>query len=379
MAITSGTAAILGGSSVLSGLLGGLFGSKSQKSANETNLQIARETNQQNRELFNQQLAWTEDMWNKSNAYNAPDNQVQMLLRAGINPAAVYGSGSTSPASMPSVPAAPQMQGATVNPVDYSFIPQAIDNGINAYFNNQILSNQVTKGAADAQIAKVQAEFDARSMMDRLHRIANDSSKSDFERETARMELKFITETFDQRVMQSEQLTKLNQIQYDEAVNRIEESKLRQKAQQIANEFAPKANDAQLKSYQASIAQMYAAARANDASAAQSYAIEALTNLQGEGVKIDNRTKERCQNALVDEAFARADQASANSENIRLQNDKLKAQGRYGELGYRVLGSALPQGEEKVKSVVKKAVKGAFSIGRGYKRGVQRGINKSRH
>ena len=79
MAITTGTALALAGGSVLGNLLGGLFGSSSQRSANETNLQIARETNQQNRELFNQQLAWQEDMWNKTNAYNDPSHQVEPL------------------------------------------------------------------------------------------------------------------------------------------------------------------------------------------------------------------------------------------------------------------------------------------------------------
>lgn len=379
MAITSGALLGAAGIGAAGSLLGGLLGTSSQKSANSTNLQIARETNQMNRELFNQQLAWQEDMWNKTNAYNDPSHQVELLQRAGINPAAVYGNGSTSPASMPSVPSAPQMQGATVNPVDYSYLGNVVDNGVNAYLNNQILNNTIDKTAADAQIAKVQAEFDAKSLQDRLIRTANDASKSEFERETARMELKFLTTTFDQRVMQSEQLTKINKLQMDETFNRIQESKLRQTAQQIANEFAPQANAAQLKQYQASISQMYAAARASDASAANQYAQEALNNLSAEGVKIDNRTRERCQNALVDEAFSKADQAYQLSENARLQNDKLKAQGRYGELGYRVLGSAIPQAEEKVKSVLKKAAKGASFIGKHYKRGVEQGKRKVRH
>ena len=93
MAIAEGTALALGaGASALGSLLG--FGSS--MSANRSNLKIARETNELNRQMFNRQLAFQEDMWNKTNEYNLPANQVQRLLAAGINPAFVLGNGSTS-------------------------------------------------------------------------------------------------------------------------------------------------------------------------------------------------------------------------------------------------------------------------------------------
>lgn len=308
-------ALVQGGSAIGSGLLD-LFGAAD---TNKANLQIARETNQQNRELFNQQLAWQEDMWNKTNAYNDPSHQVELLQKAGINPAAVYGNGSTSPASMPSVPSANPMQSASVSPLDYSFISQGIDSGINAYFENQLKNNYVKKSFSDAQIADINAQFETRTLMDRCMRVANDTSKSEFERETARMELKFLTSTFDQRVMQSEWSTKIMFQQYDDLVNKIAESKLRQKAQEIANEFAPRANAAQLKQYQASISQMYAAARNQDAQAAESAAREALTQL---GIK----EKDSLLDPLIEKAWNEA-------ENSYWQSQQTGKMFRLGNLG----------------------------------------------
>lgn len=48
------------------------------KQNNKANLQLAREQN-----------AWNEMMWNKSNEYNAPSNQMRLLKDAGINPNAM--------------------------------------------------------------------------------------------------------------------------------------------------------------------------------------------------------------------------------------------------------------------------------------------------
>lgn len=66
---------LMAGLGVGSSLFGGLFGSKSQEAANKANLQIARETNELNRQMFDDQMAFNERMWNQTNAYNSPENQ----------------------------------------------------------------------------------------------------------------------------------------------------------------------------------------------------------------------------------------------------------------------------------------------------------------
>ena len=53
---------IEGGSGVLGSLLGGIFGSKSQNSANATNLQISRENNEFNERMMQKQQDFVTDI-----------------------------------------------------------------------------------------------------------------------------------------------------------------------------------------------------------------------------------------------------------------------------------------------------------------------------
>ena len=68
-----------------SGLVQGLSSIFGQRSANSTNIQLARE-----------QRDWDLAMWNRQNEYNSPKNQMSRLSAAGLNPNLVYGSGSVS-------------------------------------------------------------------------------------------------------------------------------------------------------------------------------------------------------------------------------------------------------------------------------------------
>lgn len=302
MAITTGALLGAAGIGAVGNLIGGIFGSSSQKSANKTNLQIARETNAQNKELFNQQLAWQEDMWNKTNAYNAPQKQVDMLLKAGINPAAVYGNGATSDASMPSVPSAPQMQGATMQPIDYSWMGNIVDQGVNAYLNNSILNNKVEESAADAQIAKVKAEFEAKSIQDKLIQVVNDRESSTYQKEMAKGALDLFNMTKHDQYLQAHWTSKAMQSQYEESMSRIALNHLQEQSLNIANMYAPLMNDAQLKVWKASVADLFASAKAHNASALEAGARTLVAELQAEGVRLDNRQKEGLMDSVIRKA-----------------------------------------------------------------------------
>lgn len=55
-----------------------------------------RETNRTNEQMQRNQQAYDLDMWNKSNAYNTPQAQMERYKAAGLNPNLIYGSGSAS-------------------------------------------------------------------------------------------------------------------------------------------------------------------------------------------------------------------------------------------------------------------------------------------
>lgn len=144
MSITAGTAAILAGGSALSSLFGGLFGSSGQSAANKANLQIARETNAQNYKMFQEQLGFTESMWNKNNEYNTPEAQMARYRSAGINPYLALSNvnnGNATAAATPSSQAA-----VTGAPMQNEMLPlaqgisQSVNSGLSAL--SQVLDNE---------------------------------------------------------------------------------------------------------------------------------------------------------------------------------------------------------------------------------------------
>lgn len=83
-AIAPGLGTIIGsGIGLVGDVLGGLFSSAGQRSANRTNIQLARE-----------QRDWNEMMWNKQNVYNSPQAQIERMRAAGLNPALMYSQGN---------------------------------------------------------------------------------------------------------------------------------------------------------------------------------------------------------------------------------------------------------------------------------------------
>ena len=138
-------------------LFGSIFGGSSQASAqdraNQTNLQIARETNSSNEKLWQNQANYQTQMWNATNEYNSPEKQKQRLLAAGINPSAVLGNGSIAEASNLSAPSANPAVGAHVEPVNYmAGISQGISNGLNAFFDSQLKNREIQKRDYENQI-----------------------------------------------------------------------------------------------------------------------------------------------------------------------------------------------------------------------------------
>lgn len=67
------------------GLINSLFGSAGTSQSNKSYLQGIRETNQANKELYEQQVRDNRLNWNMENAYNSPVSQLARLRQAGIN------------------------------------------------------------------------------------------------------------------------------------------------------------------------------------------------------------------------------------------------------------------------------------------------------
>lgn len=126
--------AIIGGAAAIAGgIAGGLFNRKSQKDANKTNIQLAREQQQFEQKMVQQQ-----------NEYNSPVNQMQRFAQAGLNPNLVYTQGN--PGNQTSIPS---YQRANVQPEQFNF-QQDMANAVSTIYNNLQSVAQIRKANAEA-------------------------------------------------------------------------------------------------------------------------------------------------------------------------------------------------------------------------------------
>lgn len=158
------SAAIGAGGGILGSIFGGIFGNKAQSDANATNLQIARETNQANRELAEYSYSQQLEQWHRQNQYNLPVNQMQRYADAGLNPNLIYGQGSNGNAtSSPTYPT-PTMRAATVAPVN-SFANSVrgmfgeLGQMVSTYNNLRIQESEINKNNEQSNLFKTQAKL----------------------------------------------------------------------------------------------------------------------------------------------------------------------------------------------------------------------------
>lgn len=146
-------ALISGGASVIGGLVNSIFGSRSNRKANETNMKIAQMNNefnaaeaQKNRDFMSaereQQNAWNLEQWNRENEYNSASSQRARLEEAGLNPYLMMSGGSAGTASSVSSGSSSAPGNATADPVrQMPYQPQfsfsGVADAINSYFDNR--------------------------------------------------------------------------------------------------------------------------------------------------------------------------------------------------------------------------------------------------
>jgi len=97
---------LAGAGALLGSAVSGLFGSKATRDTNTANANIAQQNNAFNAEQNLLQYQRTVDLWNMTNEYNTPANQVKRLQEAGLSPYLAYSNaaagGTASQMSPPS-------------------------------------------------------------------------------------------------------------------------------------------------------------------------------------------------------------------------------------------------------------------------------------
>lgn len=311
-----GASLVSGGSSLFGSILG-LYG---QDRANKQNIAMQRETNAQNYKMFKEQLAFAKDQQDLALSYNDPSSQVARLRAAGVNPAAVFGNGSISEASMISPPSGNPMVAPHVQPLDYGSLGTAVAGGSQAYFDNQLKDAMTDKTLNESNIAQADAAFKNASLADRLAQIAADKERSQVERDSARKHLEILRHTQDALERQEE-------LKADVLDRQVLNFELENDAKDIANRVAAvnlhwigKEKTAQYALFMAQIKEALAAARAGDAQACLSYAAAALNEAKEAGAWYDAEVARRTVDDIVDKA---------NNEKVKSYWDALQSKKEY--------------------------------------------------
>lgn len=143
------------GSAITAGasLIGGLFGNKSQNKNIDKQIAAQKEENQKNREynlmLAQKQNAWNVEQWERENAYNDPQAQLDRMRKAGINPDLAVGGGyQNTAASSPAMTA-----GASSTAQDMSVLGQrpTLGQAIQSALHDSMLGAQIDNIKANTE------------------------------------------------------------------------------------------------------------------------------------------------------------------------------------------------------------------------------------
>lgn len=222
---------------------------------NLSNLQIARETNRANQQLYEQQVADTWEMQRHNEAYNSAKAEVQRLREAGLNPAMVFDSPFAGQLGMPSANPA---VGATMEGAPYQAysdmaarpltdILSKVLQGMSGY--EDVKSKQIDNMTRDAanrmQLSKMLADID---------KIIDDKQTSDAQRGVLRAQrdtilsaLRLTDATYEDRVEQEKLRTRYQNLQNQSLDQSITLEASRFALEQLSARDAHAMNEANIK------------------------------------------------------------------------------------------------------------------------------------
>ena len=340
-------AAIGAAGSVLGSFIGGSTSAAAQRRANETNLQIARETNAQNYRIFQEQQQFNENQFNRWLDYSTPAAQRQRYEDAGINPYMAVGQlqNGTPSSALTSANSAP-MQGAQVQPVQglgdalqnsieraagvfSSLISSTADAGLKGSQKTGVDIDNKTRGRQnEANVQKTNAETGKTGSETRRIEQENSFWDSTLEQRKELMNISVDTakkqkELLDQQVFQAQLQNSMSNIDLGIASKYKEVMFKQQLANLVAQEFATYENVAQGWSH-VNIDKQNAQTNRMNAQTNAAVGVAQIQNLvadaikateEATGIKIDNDTSRKIQKFLVDSAHSDA-KTAANQAHI---------------------------------------------------------------
>lgn len=145
------SAAIGGVSNIVGGVIDNFMNRKTQQQQNEFNAREAEKA-------YRRQL----DFWNKNNAYNTPEQQVQRLRDAGLNPYLMFqnGMGSAGNSVGVSAPAAAHSAGMFPSTIGEGISRgfESLMQGLQLAINNKVANSNIKVNEAEIENKKAQTD-----------------------------------------------------------------------------------------------------------------------------------------------------------------------------------------------------------------------------
>lgn len=279
--ISAGALAAIGiGSSMLSGI----FGANAQQSANEYNLQIARETNANNYKMFQEQLGFNREMYHNTNAFNTPAQQRLRYEQAGINPYFALGNIVSGNAQMQTAPSPNPAQAPHLEAVNPMQGLNAVPSILNSYYQNKLTDEQATNVGISNKIAAIDLQFklanERLNIRKKIADLENVKSLTDSQKQTLNnlrldekrmgVELDYLEDFLSARNIREKQMAKKEHFDALESEQKAE-------YQKIVTSFASKIQGATLQSI---VNQAYMYKAAGDKSSSEKARIDKLTPLE---------------------------------------------------------------------------------------------------
>lgn len=163
--------AVSGAASLIGGVGKGKKARHEQWITNQANNEFTREQNESNRQ-------WSEDMWDKTNAYNSPAQVMARFKDAGLNPHLIYGQ---QPQASQPMAASTQAQHNDVMPVDNGWqeAGRAIMEAGQQYVANKLQQSQIDNMAKTREVMDAEIRAKDASVAESVTR--NARSKYDLE------------------------------------------------------------------------------------------------------------------------------------------------------------------------------------------------------
>ena len=287
------------GISAIGSIVGGLFGKKGSDNAAKIQLQIARETNDNNYRIAQENNAFNERMVDKMNDWNSAKNQRARLEEAGLNPYLMLDGGSagtatTAPtADTSSVQSAPDV-GSTI-----ASGAQQLGSSISAasqisqqVYNSSLQEANVRKANADASSSEQDALLKGIESQFAAQRFLLDLKLKEMQGKVSEQDYHYLRDSMQDRldsVKFQNTLTGSQSSYYNQMAGLVD---VQRQIEKTNLDWLPREKQAGLAATLQNVRTMVSQMHLNYAQAKSAYAMAALNYANEAGVRINNRLQD---------------------------------------------------------------------------------------